>query len=340
MVRPIRGFGAVFSAALACALVAGVSASWAGSADGYGARHTEDEAYSSSYGYDLSRRHASAGGGHEHVVREESRRTYDAQPSYSREHAETRSVTRQQPEGYRRQASVGEAVSGDSYGAVQHGVRHEGSRRITSDGYIVEAYAPTTYDEEPVRENAAVREVVQGDDVGSGDARAYVAEGSYGRTYSESGESSGYAAGSDDGRTIESRYFNHRADLPDAVDLCQYCKDKAHGTDRVYEEQRSDREVVYSDERVVERREPESLHLSDGFFLGGGGVGPDVVDFGGGGGGGGFILAGASGSASASASASASVSARVGFAFAAHHQMMQHPMMKMKSGCGCGGKKY
>jgi hypothetical protein len=54
------------------------------------------------------------------------------------------------------------------------------------------------------------------------------------------------------------------------------------------------------------------IRLSDSFFWGGGGVGPEFIDGGGGGGGGGYAEAGAGASAFASARASVGVSIRIG----------------------------
>ena len=54
------------------------------------------------------------------------------------------------------------------------------------------------------------------------------------------------------------------------------------------------------------------IRLSDSFFWGGGGVGPEYIDAGGGGGGGGYVEAGAGASAYASARASVGVSVRIG----------------------------
>lgn len=62
--------------------------------------------------------------------------------------------------------------------------------------------------------------------------------------------------------------------------------------------------------RAVERC--GEVRLSDGFFWGGGGVGPEYIDAGGGGGGVVYAGAGASASASASAHASVGVSIRIG----------------------------
>lgn len=72
-----------------------------------------------------------------------------------------------------------------------------------------------------------------------------------------------------------------------------------------------------------------SVHLSDGFFEGGGGVGPDYIDSGWGGGGG-WGFAGASAGAHASAFASAHASA----SFRGHFHGGGH---KGGGGCGCGG---
>lgn len=72
------------------------------------------------------------------------------------------------------------------------------------------------------------------------------------------------------------------------------------------------------------------IRLSDSFFWGGGGVGPEYID-GGGGGGGGYAEAGAGASAYASARASVGVSIRIG-------GKRGHGGGKPHGGCGkCGG---
>jgi hypothetical protein len=102
----------------------------------------------------------------------------------------------------------------------------------------------------------------------------------------------------------------------------------------------------YAEQRIVAPVVTENL--PDGFFLGDGGVGPGIVDFGGGGGGGGgFAIADSSSSASAVANASASASARVSLKFAVmahnHHMMMGGHHYPTKGwgggGGGCGCKK-
>lgn len=73
------------------------------------------------------------------------------------------------------------------------------------------------------------------------------------------------------------------------------------------------------------------IRLSDSFFWGGGGVGPEYIDGGGGGGGGGYAEAGAGASAFASARASVGVSIRIG-------GKRGHGGGKPHGGCGkCGG---
>jgi len=100
---------------------------------------------------------------------------------------------------------------------------------------------------------------------------------------------------------------------------------------------------VYQDERPIVWVEER---LPDSFFIGEGGVGPGIVDYGGGGGGGAGEFAGAesfSGAdafASASARASASASISIAIAQHNHHMMGQHYPPRMHGGgCGCGGKK-
>lgn len=77
------------------------------------------------------------------------------------------------------------------------------------------------------------------------------------------------------------------------------------------------------------------IRLSDSFFWGGGGVGPEYIDAGGGGGGGGYAVAGAGASAYASASASVGVSIRIG---GRGGHKGGHGGGKPHGGCGkCGG---
>jgi hypothetical protein len=73
------------------------------------------------------------------------------------------------------------------------------------------------------------------------------------------------------------------------------------------------------------------IRLSDSFFWGGGGVGPEYIDAGGGGGGGGFAYAGSEASAYASARASVGVSIRIG-GKRGHGGKPGHPP---KGGGGC-----
>ncbi len=76
------------------------------------------------------------------------------------------------------------------------------------------------------------------------------------------------------------------------------------------------------------------IRLSDSFFWGGGGVGPEYIDAGGGGGGGGYVEAGAGASAYASARASVGVSIRIGGR--GGHKGGSRGGHGGKGGCGCG----
>ena len=77
--------------------------------------------------------------------------------------------------------------------------------------------------------------------------------------------------------------------------------------------------------------EAEQVSLNADFFADTGGVGPDVISYGGGGGGGGFAEAGASSEAFASASASANVSVRFRGGYGRHTPPPPHG----GGGCGC-----
>jgi hypothetical protein len=294
MARPIRGFGVLLSAAFACALAAAASGSRA--ADRYGDR-SDDEAYSTSHGYDSNRHHPSS---LSHTPRDDAARPYAGRAEV-RERAETPSVVRE-----------------ERYGQSRHEEHAEVRRERASGSYLFQAYAPVTDDSD---------RTAAGDE-GYGASRGQEWREASDGYASEGDGAAAYTSRSEGGERAETRYSAREVDIPDAVDLCQYCRAKAHAREEVREERRSESEARYRDEQVV--AEPETVRLSDAFFIGGGGVGPEFVDFGGGG----FAVAG--GSAGASASASASASARISVAFAGRQQMMPH-QMKMK-GCGC--KKY
>jgi hypothetical protein len=336
MSRPGHGHGVIFPAVVISLLLTGAQATWAAGRPGHEADRA-DEAVSSSYGYAPSHPREAGPPAETRPSRDGPARA-DGAPSghrqegeYRQPPAEARSVGRETRTGdSANEIGAREDHRDDGYRSDRRADRYGERRDRGSGGYVFQAYAPVT-DDGDAYENAPD---------GSYAPEGYAAQPDGPQPYAQQGYAQpAYVQSGDDGVSqpadepaVEDRYGPSRAEdveMGEADETPQAYPPRTYVSRTVTREERRESVIRYSERRIV--AEPESLHLSDDFFIGGGGVGPQVVDYGGGGGGG-FVLA--EGSAGASASVSVRASARAQVAV-----MARRPMMKHSYGGGCGCRK-